>query len=201
MHASVMRSCASVAVTACVWVLSASMVAATALNDVDQYSVTYTSPSTDSLGAMPIGNGRSAANVWVDAATGDVKLLLALADALDENSNLLKLGTVAVRLKPPLFLAATNSASDIGGAATTTTDFNQTLVLSTATVEVSVGDVQLSVWVDANTSAVLMVPLERTLLKHAGPGHVPASSSFHAVSASTFFSTPLTRSRAIWRLR
>jgi len=49
-----------------------------------------------------------------------------LADALDENSNLLKLGVVRVRLDPPL---------------DTTTGFNQTLVLSTATVTVCIFDV------------------------------------------------------------
>ena len=31
-------------------------------------------------------------NAWVDAASGDVMLSIGLADALDENSNLLKAG-------------------------------------------------------------------------------------------------------------
>ena len=107
---------------------------------VDRYAVTFDTPSESSLGAMPIGNGRTAANVWVDSATGDIKLLLALADALDENSNLLKLGTVLIRLDPPL---------DVGAG------FNQTLVLSNATISVTTGQgVQVLAWVDANTSAV-----------------------------------------------
>jgi hypothetical protein len=39
---------------------------------------------------MPVGNGRLSANVWVDDVSGDVMLNIGLADALDENSNLLK---------------------------------------------------------------------------------------------------------------
>ena len=41
---------------------------------------------------MPLGNGRVSVNAWVDAASGDVMLSIGLADALDENSNLLKAG-------------------------------------------------------------------------------------------------------------
>ena len=52
---------------------------------VDLYSVSFDSPSFSSLGAMPVGNGRTTANVWVEASTGDLVLLLGLADALDEN--------------------------------------------------------------------------------------------------------------------
>ena len=104
-----------------------------------QYSVTYDSPSASSLGAMPLGNGRASANAWVEQHTGDLVLNLGLADALDENSNLLKLGLVRVRLQPPL---------------DTSSGFNQTLSLASATVEVRVGGVHLAVWVDAATSTV-----------------------------------------------
>lgn len=69
---------------------------------VDLYSVSFDSPSISSLGGMPVGNGRTTANVWVEASTGDLVLLLGLADALDENSNLLKLGIIRVVLEPPL---------------------------------------------------------------------------------------------------
>lgn len=65
--------------------------------DVDRYAVTFDSPSDTSFGAMPLGNGRTSANTWVDSSTGDVMLNIGLADALDENSNLLKLGIIRVR--------------------------------------------------------------------------------------------------------
>jgi hypothetical protein len=108
---------------------------------VDQYSVTYDSPSASSLGAMPLGNGRTSANTWVETSTGDLMLNLGLADALDENSNLLKLGLIRVRLQPAL--------NTTGGR------FNQTLVLSSATINIQDGNgVNLAVWVDASTSTV-----------------------------------------------
>ncbi len=109
----------------------------------EQYSVSYFSPSATSLGAMPLGNGRTSANVWVDAVTADLMLSLGLADALDENSNLLKLGLLRVRLQPPL-----NTTDAAGG-------FNQTLALGSATVTIRDGNgVTLAIWVDAITSTV-----------------------------------------------
>ena len=106
---------------------------------VDQFSVTYLTPSESSLGAMPLGNGRTSVNMWVERSTSDVMLSIGLADALDENSNLLKLGLVRVQLDPPL---------------DTSKAFNQTLRLSTATVEIRADDVHIFAWVDANTSTV-----------------------------------------------
>lgn len=92
---------------------------------------------------MPVGNGRSSANVFVESTTGDLVLTLGLADALDENSNLLKLGIVRVRFDPPL-----NPSGP----------FNQTLVLSAATIDLNVslgsGSAAIAVWVDATTSDI-----------------------------------------------
>ena len=107
--------------------------------NVDQFAVTYLTPSESSLGAMPLGNGRTSVNTWVERSTSDLMLSIGLADGLDENSNLLKLGLVRVQLHPRL---------------DTSTDFNQTLRLSTATVEIRVDGVALDIWVDANTSTV-----------------------------------------------
>lgn len=65
--------------------------------------------SENSAGAMPVGNGRLAASVWQEKATGDVLLLLARIDALDENARILKLGRVRVHVEG---MAAETSASD-----------------------------------------------------------------------------------------
>ena len=121
--------------------LPALLLAGTAQGDaVDDYGVVWTSPSVNELGAMPVGNGRASANVFVEAGSCDLVLTLGLADALDENSNLLKLGRVRVRAQPS-FCGAGN--------------FTQSLVLSTGTVEVrSDGGAAASVFVDAATSAV-----------------------------------------------
>ena len=106
---------------------------------VNTYSVTFTTPSKSSLGAMPLGNGRSSCNTWVDPR-GDILLNVGLADALDENSNLLKLGLIRIQMEPALNTSAL--------------DFNQTLVLDQATVTIRADGVHVSVWVDANTSSI-----------------------------------------------
>lgn len=56
--------------------------------------------SADSSGSMPIGNGRVGANVLQEQGTGDVLLLLARTDAVDENARFLKLGRVRVHVEP-----------------------------------------------------------------------------------------------------
>ena len=61
----------------------------------------WDSPSTDSRGSMPIGNGDIGANVWVEPS-GDLVFYLSRTDAWSENCRLLKLGRVRVRLEPAL---------------------------------------------------------------------------------------------------
>lgn len=114
---------------------------------LDRYNVVWTSPSADATGSMPIGNGDVAANVWVEAATGDLLILLAKHDAIDENANLLKLGRVRVRVTPsPLALPDAT--------------FRQTLRLREAGIEViATGGGQTSVWrlrVDAHRPVLLL---------------------------------------------
>ncbi|MCS7032385.1 MAG: DUF5703 domain-containing protein, partial [Phycisphaerae bacterium] len=65
-----------------------------------EYNVVWDSPSVDQTGSMPIGNGDLGANVWVEAHTGELILLLGKTDAWDENGILLKLGRVRVRFSP-----------------------------------------------------------------------------------------------------
>ncbi len=74
---------------------------AAALPDPAPPTVTWTSPSEDSRGSMPIGNGDVGANVWVEA-NGDLLFLLSKTDAWSENCRLLKLGRVRVTCDPPL---------------------------------------------------------------------------------------------------
>ena len=68
-------------------------------------------------------------------------LNLGLADALDENANLLKLGRIRVTFDPPLY---TSSAEK----------FKQVLLLSSATISIETKFTNVSVWVDANSSSV-----------------------------------------------
>jgi len=57
---------------------------------------------------MPIGNGDIAANVWVEAGSGDLLLLLAKSDAWDAWGRLLKLGRVRIRCLPTSLFGAGN---------------------------------------------------------------------------------------------
>jgi hypothetical protein len=65
--------------------------------DVD---VVWDTPSTNGvLGSMPLGNGKLGVNIWAEQDS-TVGILLSHVDALDENSNLAKLGRVKVRVLP-----------------------------------------------------------------------------------------------------
>jgi len=105
---------------------------------IDEYDVTWETPSKDSSGSMPLGNGDIGLNVWVEES-GDVVLLIAKTDAWDENSSLLKLGRVRLKLSP-----------------VSLTPFRQTLRLRTGDIEIQLGDVRLNVWVDANRSVIVI---------------------------------------------
>src|SRR5208283_3619530 len=67
--------------------------AVTALPGIDDYDVTWDSPSTDARGSMPLGNGDISLNAWVEA-DGDLQFYIGKTDAWDDNSRLLKLGRV-----------------------------------------------------------------------------------------------------------
>lgn len=66
---------------------------------LQSYDVVWDSPSANSDGSMPIGNGDFAANVWANR-DGDVCLLLSKSDAWDGNGMLLKLGRIRLQLSP-----------------------------------------------------------------------------------------------------
>jgi hypothetical protein len=106
---------------------------------LSQSNVTWNTPSKDSLGSMPLGNGDIGLNVWVEEG-GDLQFYISKADAFDGNHVNRKLGTVRIALKPNPF------ASGL--------PFRQTLDLQSARIAVQAGKpgetVSLEVWVDAN---------------------------------------------------
>jgi hypothetical protein len=105
---------------------------------VDAYNVVWTSPSKDSSGSMPLGNGDVGLNVWTEE-NGDILFYLAKSDAWSENGQLLKVGRVRVRLNPNPFVA---------GQA-----FKQTLNLRTSEVVIEGGNpgshAKIAIWVEA----------------------------------------------------
>jgi len=115
-------------------------------NAVANNDVVWTTPSPDSSGSMPLGNGDLGLNVWVEEG-GDLLFYLSKTDAWSENGRLLKLGRVRIRLSPNPFMA---------GA-----PFEQKLALSTGEITIKAGRgdgaVTLRIWSDANHPTVRVV--------------------------------------------
>lgn len=124
---------------AAVPILSAHSGAAPTGQGVSAYNVVWTSPSKDSNGSMPIGNGDIGLNVWVEEG-GDLLFYIGKTDAWDEHCRLLKLGRVRVALSPNPFAADS--------------PFRQELRLHEGEIVIRAGRsghvAELRVWVDAN---------------------------------------------------
>ena len=108
-----------------------------AVKSLDDCNVVWGSPSGDSFGSMPLGNGDVGLNVWVEH-NGDLVFYVSKVDAFDAGHLLPKLGRVRLRLEPAL---------DVG-------EFQQTLVLRDGAIEIKATKATLRVWVDANHPVV-----------------------------------------------
>lgn len=114
---------------------------------VDDYNVVWDTPSADSAGSVPLGNGEIALNAWVEPS-GDLLFYIARTDAWSGALNgplfgafgLIKVGRVRVSLSPNPF------ANGAG--------FRQELKLREGAFQVSAGPEgkrsALRLWVDAN---------------------------------------------------
>ena len=107
------------------------------VESLDDCNVVWDSPSGDSFGSMPLGNGDVGVNVWVEN-NGDLVFYLSKVDAFDAGHLLPKLGRVRVKFDPALGVKK----------------FRQTLVLRDAAIEVKAGDANVRLWVDANAPVV-----------------------------------------------
>lgn len=116
---------------------------ARAVDPLDAYNVVWNSPSNDSSGSMPLGNGDIGLNLWVEEG-GDLVFYISKTDAWDEYCRLVKVGRVRVSLWPNPFVKGQ--------------PFRQTLQLRQGTIEIAAGSgegaVTLQVWVDANHPAI-----------------------------------------------
>jgi hypothetical protein len=68
---------------------------------LDGCNVVWDSPSKDSGGSMPLGNGDIGLNAWVEAG-GDLLFFISKTDAWTDSGRLVKLGQIRVRLTPSL---------------------------------------------------------------------------------------------------
>ncbi len=107
------------------------------------YEVVWDSPSANSDGTMPLGNGEVALNAWIEPS-GDLRFYIARTDSWDDNGRLLKVGSVRVRVGE--------------AAADRTKVFRQALTVrdGTMTARFGQGDsqVDLRLWVDAHRPVV-----------------------------------------------
>ncbi len=103
---------------------------ANALADVSRYDVIWTTPSHDSLGSMPLGDGSTGLNVWVEE-DGDLLFLMGRSDTPDHR----KVGRIRVKLTPNPFERGQ--------------PFRQHLDLHNGQILIDAGPVSLRLWVDA----------------------------------------------------
>ena len=114
-----------------------SSIATKVVRTLDDCNVIWNSPSKDSFGSMPLGNGDIGANVWVES-DGDLLFYVSKVDAFDSNHGLPKLGRVRIRFTPVL----------------DSRQFRQSLILRSGVITIHAGDVDLRVWIDANNPVV-----------------------------------------------
>ena len=111
------------------------------VDPLDAYDVVWDSPSKDHSGSMPIGNGETGLNLWVEP-NGDLVFLISRTDSWDENERLCKIGRVRDTFTPSLADGT----------------FRQALKLRQGEIEIvgGAGDAAITVrvWVDANRQVV-----------------------------------------------
>ncbi|MDP7252927.1 MAG: DUF5703 domain-containing protein [Planctomycetota bacterium] len=105
--------------------------------DVSRYNIVWNSPSKDHGGSMPLGNGATGLNAWINPA-GELEFYISRTDSWGDNGRLLKVGKVRLTLDP----------------APPVEPFEQTLSLIDGTMVVRYGPansaITLKLWVDAN---------------------------------------------------
>ena len=119
---------------------------------IDSYNVEWTTPSVNSKGSMPLGNGDIGVNCWAEKG-GVIYLYLSKNDAWDENCRLLKLGKVKLNIYPDPFI----------------NNFKQILRLIDGSIVIksitNKDSFQIRIWADANNPAVRIETFSST--KHS----------------------------------
>lgn len=125
--------------------LYCSIAQAQSATDPSKYNVIWTTPSENSFGSMPLGNGDVGLNVWVEK-NGDLLFYISKVDAFDAGHLLPKLGRIRIKTMPAISLER----------------FKQTLSLVDASILIDAGDANFRIWVDANQPVVRLEGRSRT---------------------------------------
>lgn len=130
----------------CIGLLTAAVgasIASPAAEPPSPYEVVWDSPSENSDGTMPLGNGELGLNAWIEPS-GDLRFFLARTDSWDDYGRLVKVGAVRVCVGE--------------GSADRTRTFRQVLTVKDATLAARYGEgdaqVDMRLWVDANRPVV-----------------------------------------------
>lgn len=127
--------------TSVITLLTSSASAQPKVMGLDDYDVVWNSPSRDSAGSMPIGNGEVVLNTWVEQS-GDLLMIIARTDSLSEISRVLKVGRVRVKFSPSPFSARS---------------FRQHLKLREGAIEFSGSGDRFRLFVDSDANVVHLV--------------------------------------------
>ena len=107
------------------------------------YEVVWDTPSADSNGTVPLGNGEIALNAWIEPS-GDLRFYIARTDAWDDNGRLVKVGAMRIKVGD--------------GSVERTKQFRQVLIAKDGTLNARYGEgddqVNLRLWVDANRPVI-----------------------------------------------
>lgn len=110
---------------------------------LNNYNVIWNTPSENSSGSMPIGNGDIGLNVWVEEG-GDICFYIGKTDTWSEATRLLKIGKVRIKLTPNPFVDGNM--------------FIQELKLYESEIVITVGRegqrIKIRIWVDVNQPVI-----------------------------------------------
>ena len=108
--------------------------------NVSDYNVVWDSPSENAAGSMPIGNGETGANFWVEPS-GDMVFYISRTDAWSETGELYKLGRVRISTQP---------------AITSANDFRQTLDLENGRINLRGAGIDLNFFIDSDANTLYL---------------------------------------------
>lgn len=108
--------------------------------DIKKYNVKWTTPSENSWGTMPAGNGDVGTNVWV-TPDGVLHFFISKTDAFSENGRLLKIGKVSISFSPNILKGK---------------NFTQELDILSGIIKIETGKAKLLFRVDANNPLIVL---------------------------------------------
>jgi alpha-L-fucosidase 2 len=122
------------------------------LDRVSKYNVSWTTSSQDENGSMPLGNGETGINVWVEPS-GDILLYISRTDSWDENERLCKLGRIRLKLLPQI-----PNSTILTRLKTKQVQFSQTLDLIRGEILIlfkdSLEEYSVRIWINAEHQAI-----------------------------------------------